>query len=110
MHACMYIHAALADWTVSDVCEWLASKGLGQYAETFEANQIVGAVLTDLSLEDFDYMGITALGHRKILLKGIDELSQMKASKKVRVTYKHILYCHIIYIKSIPHVIIAIKD
>jgi hypothetical protein len=62
---------------------WLESKGLGQYAETFESNQIGGAVLCDLSLEDLDYMGITALGHRKMLLKGIDELSQVKTSKKV---------------------------
>jgi hypothetical protein len=61
----------------------LESKGLGQYVETFQSNQIAGAVLCDLSLEDMDYMGITALGHRKLLLKGIDELSQLKTSRKV---------------------------
>lgn len=32
----------------------------------------------DISLEDLDYMGITILGHRKTILKGIEEIGSVK--------------------------------
>jgi hypothetical protein len=56
----------------------LKALSLGQYAEVFEANDISGSVLLDLSLEDLDYLDIKALGHRKLILKGIEDLRKNK--------------------------------
>lgn len=61
-------------WTISDVGEWLISLSLSQYVEIFCQNEIAGPILLDISLEDLDYMGISILGHRKTLLKGIEDL------------------------------------
>lgn len=51
---------------------------MGQYGPSFQQNEINGSVLLDISLEDLDYMGITILGHRKIILKGIEELGSTR--------------------------------
>lgn len=37
-----------------------------------------GPILLDISLSDLDYMGITILGHRKIILKSIEDLRKNK--------------------------------
>lgn len=63
--------------------EWLESKNLTQYIPNFMQNEINGSVLVDISLEDLDYMDITILGHRKTILKGIEEIS---SGKKVCTT------------------------
>jgi len=42
--------------------------------EAFILNEINGNILLDITLEDLDYMGITVLGHRKIILKGAEDL------------------------------------
>lgn len=42
--------------------------------EQFITNEINGNILLDITLEDLDYMGITALGHRKTILKGAEDL------------------------------------
>ena len=68
-------------WSVADVCEWLASKGLDQHIGSFQQNEISGPILLDLSLQDLDYMGITVLAHRKIILNGIEEISGKSAAK-----------------------------
>jgi hypothetical protein len=52
----------LDEWSVNDVAAWLDDQNLGQYGEGFAANEITGPVLLDLSLEDLDYMGMSALG------------------------------------------------
>jgi hypothetical protein len=61
-------------WGVGEVSAWLEALGLPQYADVFEINEITGAVLVDLSLEDLDYMEIKTLGHRKTLLKAVAKL------------------------------------
>ena len=61
-------------WTVSDVSAWLHAVVLSQYAALFEGNEINGPILLEISLEDLDYMGMTILGHRKVLLRGIEDL------------------------------------
>jgi hypothetical protein len=35
-------------------------------------------ILLDINLEDLDYMSITALGHRKAILKGVEDLRKKK--------------------------------
>ena len=47
---------------------------LHQYIDAFILNEINGIILLDITLEDLDYMGITALGHRKTILKGAEDL------------------------------------
>lgn len=65
-------------WSVSDVSEWLSSAQLYQYAAAFIANEISGLILLDITLDDLDYMGISILGHRKIILKSIEDLRENK--------------------------------
>lgn len=77
--ACHFSEKSPSAWSMDDVGEWLTSKNLGQYTPNFQQNEINGSVLLDISLEDLDYMGITILGHRKTILKGIEELSSGKA-------------------------------
>ena len=64
----------VAEWRTSDVSVWLDSIGMGQYKELFKKNDINGAVLLEVSLEDLDYMKIAVLGHRKIIIKEVEDL------------------------------------
>eukprot|EP01032_Pedospumella_encystans_P021486 gene21486-24372_t len=64
----------VSEWAVPDVSAWLTELQLQQYVSAFAQNAIVGSVLVDITAEDLDYMEIKALGHRKILLKGVDDL------------------------------------
>ena len=67
---------------------WLKSISLEQYAECFTINQIDGRVLVDIGLDDLDYMGITVLAHRKLILKGIEGLKESsKPNSKVSKDY-----------------------
>ena len=63
-------------WDTDDVSYWLSSKSLDQYISIFSENQINGQVLLDITQEDLDYLEVTALGHRKLILKGIEELKR----------------------------------
>jgi class 3 adenylate cyclase/predicted ATPase len=47
--------------------QWLENIGLPQYAEIFEAHDIEPGILTELSAQDFDRLGVS-LGHQKRLL------------------------------------------
>ena len=57
----------------TDIAEWLGRQGLGQYAQTFAENHIDYSVLPDLTEDDLEKLGIS-LGHRKKLLRAIDEV------------------------------------
>ena len=65
-------------WMIDDVGEWLRSVNLETYAASFRINEISGQVLLDISLDDLDYMGVTILAHRKLILKGIEDLRKNK--------------------------------
>lgn len=100
---------------------------LTQYVDVFTANQISGPVLLDISLEDLDYMEVKALGHRKVILKGIEDLRQNKVvtkqlfassestntdnnsrSRSSEVLYYIILYCIVfsLFVKLFDHFLI----
>ncbi len=66
----------MSDWTIEDVSDWLSSQKLDQYISVFADNQITGSVLLDLTLEDLDYLNINILGHRKAILRGINDLKK----------------------------------
>jgi hypothetical protein len=51
---------------------------LQTYISVFSQNEMSGPILLDISLSDLDYMGITILGHRKIILKSIEDLRKNK--------------------------------
>lgn len=51
---------------------------MDQYIEKFAENEINGLILLDITLDDLDYMGITVLGHRKVILKGAEDLRKNK--------------------------------
>jgi hypothetical protein len=72
-------------WTVQDVTQWLQTVQLSQYIGQFEENEINGPILLEISLEDLDYMGVKILGHRKVLLKGIEDL---RKNKRVTISLK----------------------
>ena len=62
-----YSSKPVEEWEVEDVCEWLKEIGLGEYAESFEENEIVGEILKDLSKDDLKDLGIKKIGHQKKL-------------------------------------------
>ena len=62
------------DWSVADVFDWLTSAQLCEYSATFKANEINGSLLMDITLDDLDYLGVKKLGHRKIILRSIEDL------------------------------------
>ena len=58
-----------------DVVVWLRSLGLERYEAIFRENEIDERVLPKLTAEDLKELGVTALGHRRILLDAIAALS-----------------------------------
>ncbi|MFI4986060.1 MAG: adenylate/guanylate cyclase domain-containing protein [Alphaproteobacteria bacterium] len=54
-----------------DIGAWLEALGLGQYASAFAENDVDSAVLSQLTDADLRELGVTSLGHRKILLTAI---------------------------------------
>ncbi|MCA6104937.1 adenylate/guanylate cyclase domain-containing protein [Bradyrhizobium australafricanum] len=55
------------------IAEWLASIGLGEYAQRFAENAIDLSVLSDLTEQDLKDLGVL-LGHRRKILRAIAEL------------------------------------
>ena len=45
-----------------DVGDWLRSLGLGQYDAAFRDNEIDGAVLSRLTVDDLKDLGVAAVG------------------------------------------------
>jgi class 3 adenylate cyclase/tetratricopeptide (TPR) repeat protein len=57
-----------------DVAVWLRGLGLGKYEAAFRENEINERVLPSLTGEDLKELGISALGHRRMLLDAIAAL------------------------------------
>jgi class 3 adenylate cyclase len=58
---------------MTGIAEWLASIGLGEYAQRFSENAIDLSVIRDLTEQDLKDLGVL-LGHRRKLLRAIAEL------------------------------------
>src|SRR5215468_3053356 len=58
-----------------DVAGWLASIGLGEYAQRFDENAIDLSVVGDLTEQDLKELGVL-LGHRRKILRAIAELKE----------------------------------
>jgi hypothetical protein len=61
--------------SVSKIAEWLASLGMAEYTERFAENGIEIDVLSELTDQDLEKLGVL-LGHRRRILKAIRELGQ----------------------------------
>ena len=59
---------------MADVVRWLDDLGLGQYAEAFAENFVDFDTLPQLTPEDLEGLGVTAIGHRRKLLTAIESL------------------------------------
>src|ERR1700730_17437581 len=64
-----------------DVVVWLRSLGLERYEAVFRENEITERVLSSLTAEDLKELGVSDLGHRRILLDAIAALSADAGSK-----------------------------
>jgi class 3 adenylate cyclase/tetratricopeptide (TPR) repeat protein/ABC-type transport system involved in cytochrome c biogenesis ATPase subunit len=54
--------------------EWLKSLGLSEYGRSFAENHIGFSILPDLTDQDLKELGVTSLGHRRLLLRAIAAL------------------------------------
>ena len=64
-----------------DVGVWLRSLGLGQYEATFRDNDIDGAVLPRLTVDDLKDLGVTVVGHRRKIMSAIEELNAASVTR-----------------------------
>ncbi|PWT75494.1 MAG: hypothetical protein C5B46_02530, partial [Proteobacteria bacterium] len=60
---------------MSTVRQWLEQLGLQEYADAFERNALDMDLLSELSEDDLEKLGVHAMGHRKRLLRSIEALS-----------------------------------
>src|SRR5215471_4520418 len=68
-----YPHHRGHRYTMTGIAEWLASIGLGEYAQRFAENAVDLSVVGDLTEQDLKDLGVL-LGHRRKLLRAIAEL------------------------------------
>ena len=64
-----------------DVGVWLRSLGLGQYEATFRDNEIDGAVLPKLTVDDLKDLGVAVVGHRRKIMSAIEELNAKSVAR-----------------------------
>ena len=57
-----------------DIRTWLRGLGLERYEEAFRENEIDSRSLPHLTGEDLKELGVTAIGHRRLLLQAIADL------------------------------------
>jgi hypothetical protein len=68
-----------------EVGTWLSSLGLERYEQAFRENDIVAEVLPRLTTEDLIAIGVTSVGHRRMLLDAIAVLAS--TSKPVEAAF-----------------------
>jgi hypothetical protein len=61
---------------MQQVADWLEKLGLGQYAQRFAENDISFSILSDLTDQDLEKIGVASLGHRRQLLRAIANLGK----------------------------------
>jgi class 3 adenylate cyclase len=62
------------------IAEWLEKLGMLEYIQCFTENDIDFTILSDLTDQDLEKMGIASLGHRRKLLRAIAALKTMEKS------------------------------
>ena len=64
-----------------DIGEWLRNLGLGQYEAAFRDNEIDGAVLPKLTVDDLRELGVAVVGHRRKIISAIEELNAASSAR-----------------------------
>jgi hypothetical protein len=59
---------------MQQIADWLKKLGLGQYAQRFAENDSSFSILSDLTDQDLEKIGVASLGHRRQLLREIANL------------------------------------
>ena len=67
-----------------DVGAWLRGLGLGQYEQAFRDNDVDARVLPGLTADDLKEIGVTSVGHRRLLLEAIAALSAGAGARSPR--------------------------
>jgi len=60
-------------WSLDDILQWLDDKGLDQYIQSFQENDIDGPNLLELNESDLRDLGIRSIGHRKAFMRHLAE-------------------------------------
>ena len=63
---------------MTTIADWLASIGLGEYAQRFADNAVDLSVVPDLTEQDLKDLGVP-LGHRRKMLRAIAEFGAVHA-------------------------------
>jgi class 3 adenylate cyclase/predicted ATPase len=63
---------------MQQIAEWLERFGLSEYAQRFAENDIDFTILSDLTDQDLEKIGIASLGHRRKLLRAIATLKNIE--------------------------------
>jgi hypothetical protein len=71
-----------------DVGVWLRSLGLGQYEAAFRDNEVDGAVLPKLTVEDLKDLGVAIVGHRRKIMSAIEELNAESVGSRASIATK----------------------
>ena len=72
--------------TPQPIAEWLEKLGLGQYGQRFVEHEITLSILPDLTDADLKELGVSALGHRRLLLRAIAELDGVEKRTPTHAT------------------------
>ena len=62
------------------VADWLKQLGMHEYIHRFAENDIDFTILTDLTDQDLEKIGVTSLGHRRKLLRAIANLKGLESN------------------------------
>jgi class 3 adenylate cyclase len=73
-----------------DIDSWLRSLGLEQYEAAFREHAITEKVLPRLTAEDLKDLGVTIVGHRRVLLTAIADLRSVKDAEAPSTAFETI--------------------
>ena len=65
---------------MQQIAEWLEKLGMPEYIQRFTDNDIDFTILSDLTDQDLEKIGIASLGHRRKLLRAIADLETIEKS------------------------------
>ncbi len=78
---------------MQQIADWLEKLGLGQYAQRFAENDIDFDILSDLTDQDLEKIGVTSVGHRRKLLRAIANLKGgEEIHPRLRLPPRHLLH------------------
>src|SRR3984893_5100941 len=67
-----------------DIAVWLRNLGLERYETAFRENEVTAENLPKLTADDLKEIGVTAVGHRRVLLEAIVALREGSTASAVR--------------------------